>query len=288
MSDILKSIENAREYQLDQSKFNLSVFQAQVDAEVDLLKARSEFLMKIQQVIAQQIKNEQELVRLAWMRLQASEYRLALTAAKRRLALAMRRQQKLETALHRLSWLGSGESLAANLVPLAWGGFFTLVANLSFDARFRLSSLPVEGSMRSGLAFAFPRKPDSQCDDAPESINNALALWHWARTKSYVPRSMSASQQLLANCLIDLARGGEEVLTAVRNETLLAEEMLRARREPLWKESAPKLKLPQLPPKPKTSRKRSTEPKTDLAADNEAESVTSSSSSSKGTKKEKR
>jgi hypothetical protein len=305
MSDALDLIESNRKFRIDQGKLNLASFQAQVDAEVDLLKARADFMLKLQEVVAQQIKNEKEFIQLSWLHLQAKEYRRALAESKRRLATARRRQANLQEALSRASWLASGEALQGNLVPLAWGGFFKLVSNLPFDGRLQLANLPITADIRSGLGFSRPRFPEQRCDDVPEAIKNTLKLWEWARSKSYLPRANSAGQKLLESSLLTLSKRGEEILLSVKAEVTLAEEILRTRREILWKETAPKTNTAIVPPKtaaatvpPKadTSSKPDTAPKKAAAAkkDTAAKDATpmqtksdstSSSSTAKGTTK---
>lgn len=276
MSDALDLIESNRKFRIDQGKLNLASFQAQVDAEVDLLKARADFMLKLQEVVAQQIKNEKEFVQLSWLHLQAKEYRRALAESKRRLATARRRQTNLQEALIRASWLASGEALQGNLVPLAWGGFFKLVSNLPFDGRLQLANLPITADIRSGLGFSRPRFPEQRCDDVPEAIKNTLKLWEWARSKSYLPRANSAGQKLLESSLLTLSKRGEEILLSVKAEVTLAEEILRTRREILWKETAPKTNTAIVPPKTAAA---TVPPKADAAqkkADTAAKKVTSS------------
>ena len=240
MSDALDLLESNRKFRIDSGKLELAAFQAQVDAEVDLLKARADFMLKLQEVVALQIKNEKDFVQLTWLHLQSSEYRRALADAKRRLSNAQKRQKNLQFALQRAGWLASGEALDANIVPTAWGAFFSLVSNLPFDGRIKLANISITTELRSGNGFIRPRYPEQACDNVPDSIQNALKLWEWARAKSYVPRAHSAVQGLLVTSLTELAARGDESLQTVRAEVAFAEELLRVRREILWKENVAK------------------------------------------------
>lgn len=284
MSDTLDLIESNRKFQIESGKLNLAAFQAQVDAEVDLLKARADFMLKLQEVVAMQIKNEKDFLQLTWLHLQAREYRRALADAKRRLSNAQKRQKNLQFALQRAGWLTAGEALDGNVVPVAWGAFFSLVSNLPFNARLKLANIPITPEMRQGSGFVRPRYPEQACDDVPESIQNALKLLEWARARSYVPRARSAVQILLATALTELAERGEETLSAVRSEVAFAEELLRVRREILWKEGAPKVNASTAPAKPP----RKSPPTLDLPPEAPSTSTSSSSSVKKGTTKKRK
>lgn len=284
MSDALDLLESNRKFQIERGKLNLATFQAQVDAEVDLLKARADFMLKLQEVVAMQIKNEKDFLQLTWLHLQAREYRRALADAKRRLSSAQKRQKNLQFALQRAGWLTAGEALDGNVVPVAWGAFFSLVSNLPFDARLKLANIPITPEMRLGSGFVRPRYPEQACDDVPTSIQNALKLLEWARARSYVPRAHSAVQDLLANSLTELAKRGEEALSAVRSEAAFAEELLRVRREILWKEGATKANSFAAPSKPSTK----SSPLPVLPPEATSNSTSSSSSVKKGTTKKRK
>lgn len=247
MSDALELLESNRKFRIDSGKLELATFQAQVDAEVDLLKARADFMLKLQEVVALQIKNEKDFVQLTWLHLQAREYRRALADAKRSLSGAHKRQKNVQFALQRAGWLISGEALNADIVPTAWGAFFSLVSNLPFNGRAKLANIPISDDMRLGSGFIRPRYPEQVCEDVPHSIQNALKLWEWARSRSYVPRAHSAVQGLLMTSLTELVAYGEESLRAMRAEVAFAEELLRVRREILWKEGVAK-PTPNAPP----------------------------------------
>ncbi|MBL8869655.1 MAG: hypothetical protein JNK90_07660 [Planctomycetaceae bacterium] len=236
MSDALDLLESNRKFHIERGKLNLATFQAQVDAEVDLLKARGDFMIKLQEVVALQIKNEKDFVQLTWLHLQAREYRRALADAKRRLTKAQKRQKNLQFAVVRAGWLAAGEALDPGVVSVAWGAFFALVSNLPFNARLELTKIPITAEIRRGNGFIRPRYPGQACEDVPESIGNALQLLEWARARSYVPKAHSAVQGLLAVSLAELATRSEEALLAVKAEVAFAEELLRTRREILWKE----------------------------------------------------
>jgi hypothetical protein len=240
MSDALDILESNRKFRIDSGKLELATFQAQVDAEVDLLKARADFMLKLQEVVALQIKNEKDFVQLTWLHLQAREYRRALADAKRRITQAQKRQKNLQFALQRAGWLVAGEALDAGVVPIAWGAFFSLVSNLPFNGRAKLANIPLTTDLRSGSGFIRPRHPEQACDNVPDSIQNALKLWEWARARSYVPRAHSAIQGLLVASLTELAAHADESLQTVRAEVAFAEELLRVRREILWKENVAK------------------------------------------------
>jgi len=283
MSNSLDLLESHRKFYVERGKLNLAAFQAQVDAEVDLLKARADYMLKLQEVIAQQIKNEKDFVQLNWLYLQAREYRRALAEAKRRLAAAQKRQQNLRFALQRAGWLAAGEAIEAHVVPTAWGAFFSLISNLPFDGRSRLANISMSPEMRLGRNFVRPRYPDQACEDAPETIQNALELWKWARARSYVPRAGSAPYTLLETSWKVLASQGEESLQGVRDEVAFAEELLKMRREVLWKEGAQAPKPKTAPAPAKTSTK--VPPTPSLPQEAPSAATSSSSSTKKGTTK---
>lgn len=284
MSDTLDLIESNRKFQIERGKLSLATFQAQVDAEVDLLKARADFMLKLQEVVAMQIKNEKDFLQLTWLHLQAREYRRALADAKRRLTSAQKRQKNLQFALLRAGWLTAGEALDGNVVPVAWGAFFSLISNLPFNARLELANIPITPEMLLGNGFVRPRYPEQACDDVPDSVQNALKLLEWARARSYVPRARSAVQDLLVTSLTALAEHGEETLAAVRSEVAFAEELLRVRREILWKEGTTKANASVGLAKPATK----SPPTVVLPPEAPSSSTSSSSSAKKGTTKKRK
>lgn len=283
MSNSLDLLESNRKFLVERGKLNLATFQAQVDAEVDLLKARADFMLKLQEVISQQIKNEKDFVQLSWLYLQAREYRQALVEAKRRLATAQKRQQNVRFALQRAGWLAAGEALEAKLVPIAWGAFFSLISNLPFDGRSNLANISITPEIRLGRNFVRPRYPAQPCEDVPESIQNALELWKWLRARSYVPRTGSAPYTLLEASWKELASHGEASLQVIRGEVAFAEELLTMRREVLWKEGARAVKPKPAAAPAKTSTKLPPPPSLPQEAPSAASS--SSSSTKKGTTK---
>lgn len=252
MSDAIDLIESNRKFQVERGKLQLATFQAQVDAEVDLLKARADYMLKLQELVAMQIKNEKDFIQLTWLHLQAREYRRALADAKRRLSRAQKRQLSLQFAVQRAGWLAAGESLEASVVPTAWGAFFALVSNLPFNGRLKLANIRITPEMRVGSGFVRPRYPERACEDVPSSIGNALKVWEWARARSYVPRAGSAVQGLLEASLRELTEQGQEHVQQLRGEVAFAEELLRSRREMLWKEGVVKPASVSVPPKTAT------------------------------------
>lgn len=239
-----KNLENSRRFQLDVSKFQLDVFKAQVDAEVDLLRARADYLLKMQEVIAKEIKNEQEVTRLAWMRLQLREFSQELADTKQRFIRASARQRKIELAVKRIALFAWGEAIDPQLVGIAWSGFFTLLGSLSFESRMRVAGLTISQEERAGSSFSHPRSAGDLCQTAPESVTNALALWSWARALSYIPRSGGNAQLKLIETVKTMAESGSLILEQLRNETQIARERLEEKQSSLWKETPPKATTP--------------------------------------------
>jgi hypothetical protein len=239
-----KNLENSRRFQLDVSKFQLDVFKAQVDAEVDLLRARADYLLKMQDVIAKEIKNEQELTRLAWMRLQLHEFSQELADTKQRFIRALARERKIEVAVKRIALFAWGETIDPQLVGIAWSGFFTLLGSLSFESRMRVAGLTVSEEERAASSFSHPRTATELLQTAPESVTNALALWSWARALSYIPRSGGKAQRKLIETLETIAESGSLILEKLRHETQIARERLEEKQRVLWKETPPKATTP--------------------------------------------
>lgn len=241
---ITKNLENSRRFQLDVSKFQLDVFKAQVDAEVDLLKARADYLLKMQDVIAKEIKNEQELTRLAWMRLQLREFSQELADTKQRFIRASAKQRKVEAAVNRIALFAWGETIDPQLVGIAWSGFFTLLGSLSFESRMRVANLAVDEEERAGSSFSHPRSGADLLQTAPKSVTNALALWSWARGLSYLPRSGGKAQRKFIETLETIAESSSLNLEQLRNQTEIARQRLEEKQRVLWKETPPKATTP--------------------------------------------
>lgn len=193
MADLqIKFIETLGKHKLDVAKSELVAAVAAGEMAVAQMKAR----------VAQEL--EAALNRMNVVRYQSQQ-----------------RIRRIRTAAAQAAMIRRGEQLDADLVPQVWVGlafFQLLVPQATLDA---IADTPLEPATRKGSAYCCNRDPSVACSDVPDTVENALMLLPWLKTKKYMPRIGTRAYRQVTAAFSTIA--GVAAAETAKLETMLAD-----------------------------------------------------------------
>ncbi|WP_428307986.1 hypothetical protein [Lacipirellula sp.] len=219
---------------LDIAKFNLEANQAEVQARVDLMKAYSDFNVRMMEAAKLQAEVAIEHFKLQLLRDAFNNY-------KRARSLAMKEEKRVARELDRVNLHGRklpslllGETLPADDVSRSWIGLEYFVKTTDADTIGKLVSIKAPSSALHGAHFSKNRAPGTSCEDPPAGITHAWPLLQWARKKLYLPRIGTPPHTLLGKAIEVIGAGADRRRKAVEKELATAQKDLRAIEEKAW------------------------------------------------------
>lgn len=219
---------------LDIARFNLEANQAEVQARVDLMKAYSDFNVRMMEAAKLQAEVEIENFKLQLLRDAFNSYRRARFEADKEEKRVSKELDRVNLHGRKVPSLLLGETLPADDVSKSWISLEYFVRTADTDTMAKLVSVKAPGTACQGVHFSKNRTPGSSCEDPPATITHAWPLLQWARKKLYLPRIGTPPHTLLGKIIEVIGGGAERRRKAVEKELVAAQKELRSIKEKGW------------------------------------------------------
>lgn len=221
---------------LDVANFRLKAFQVAGELQLDLLKARADYQLKMMQALERRMKIELDGFELKILQDAYRDLTNTRRADLAKLRILQARAKRQEVAIRRIGMLMLGEMLSGYQCVAGWRGFFYLASQAPVVSVIQFSTLVCESEDRQAMHFYCPARAQGARESAPAQIRHSLALLDWARNQRLIPRIGSPPAQRLSEVVQVMAEGGEELRKDTARQLLEVQESLRQLREANWEQ----------------------------------------------------
>ena len=213
----------------------LDWFNAEVKAQVDLLKAWSEYNLTMMKAFELRARIEVELLKIRIIQDAFNDYRQARARLLQEITRTQTRVAKTADACRWARRYSSGQNLDPDLVPHVWIGMNLFLNDVPIEVEAELTALVVGDQERDGRNFCRNRDPDSACINAPSDAVQARDLIAHLARHSYMPRSGSPTMTYLARVVKFVSTLAAERSNSLSARVAAAQEELKEIRAMNWK-----------------------------------------------------
>lgn len=174
--------------QLDWAKFELTKFNASVEAEAKMMGARAEYAYKMMQVLELKVKVEEDQLKLKIHKDAFKSFQRTRHEFLAKEVLAKNRLKEIDKHTRYMLKVALGEHLPPNSVTHVWSGFYFFISTPGIDVATLIQDLEVTSEERDGKKYSHNSIPNEECQSCPETITDAMSLVLFLRRKNYLPK----------------------------------------------------------------------------------------------------